>query len=79
VRELSLHPAGEFTDCVMAMWLCELAARQMEGQWWAQPGAAQMLIEMTQRMRSQPDCWTDCEREALLHPFLGDEVDPRFR
>jgi hypothetical protein len=79
VRELSLHPAGEFTDCVMAMWLCELAARQMEGQWWAQPGAAQMLIEMTQRMMSRPDRWTDWERESLLHPFRGGEVDPRFR
>ena len=28
VRELSLHPGGEHSDCVMAMWLCELAARQ---------------------------------------------------
>lgn len=27
-RELSLHPGGEHTDCVMAMWLCELAARE---------------------------------------------------
>jgi hypothetical protein len=27
VRELSLHPRGEHSDCVIAMWLCELAAR----------------------------------------------------
>jgi len=27
VRELSLHPGGEHSDCVMAMWLAELAAR----------------------------------------------------
>jgi len=28
VRELRLHPGGEHADCVMAMWLCELAARE---------------------------------------------------
>jgi len=28
VRELSLHPGGEHSDCVMAMWLADLAARQ---------------------------------------------------
>ena len=27
VRELTLHPGGEHTDCLMAMWLAELAAR----------------------------------------------------
>jgi len=28
VRELTLHPGGEHTDCLMAMWLAELAARE---------------------------------------------------
>ena len=28
VRELRLHPGGEYSDCIMAMWLCELAARR---------------------------------------------------
>lgn len=28
VRELTLHPGGEHTDCLMAMWLAELAARK---------------------------------------------------
>jgi len=31
VRELVLHPGGEHSDCVMAMWLCELAAREGDG------------------------------------------------
>lgn len=28
MRELRLHPGGEDTDCVLAMWLSELAARE---------------------------------------------------
>jgi len=30
VRELTLHPGGEHTDCLMAMWLAELATRQQQ-------------------------------------------------
>jgi hypothetical protein len=30
-RELELHPHGETSDVLMAMWLCELAARACRG------------------------------------------------
>ncbi len=34
MRELRLHPGGEFSDCIMSMWLCDLAARGGGGNVW---------------------------------------------
>ena len=43
VRELQLHPHSEYSDCLMAMWFCELAAR--EGVTWDAISAFRIYTE----------------------------------
>jgi hypothetical protein len=57
VRELTLHPGGEYTDCVMAMWLCELAAREgLRG--YMSPESLRNWIRANEELR-RPNPWTE--------------------
>jgi hypothetical protein len=67
VRELSLHPGGEYSDCIMAMWLCELAARDGHRRYMS-PGSARAMMETLEALR-RPSPWSG----------FGVDLDPRHR
>lgn len=67
VRELSLHPTGEHSDCIMAMWLCELAAR--EGRSGYMSAEEVEVFGRTLQALRRPSHWR----------ALGVDPDPRNR
>jgi len=83
VRELSLHPGGEHSDCIMAMWLCELAARDGHRSYLS-PGSGKAMMETLRALHRPspfrhlaPEIFAEYDRKAARYRARVNEIFSR--